>query len=91
MLEKISVSDKLSIHQRNLKTALKYIYTKIINIDYYYSFVLWIIVINNTWLLVIIEHQIIIFVKDRVTLKIQLCHQSNKLHFKIYQNRKQLF
>ncbi len=27
----------------------------------------------------------------RVLLKIQLCYHSNKLHFKIYQNRKQFY
>jgi len=39
-----------------------------------------------------------LFLKDHVTLKtgvmmlkIQLCHHRNKLHFKIYSNRKQLF
>jgi len=29
-----------------------------------------------------------ITMKDYVTLKIQLCHHRNKLHFKIYSSRK---
>jgi len=37
---------------------------------------------------------LILFLKDHMTedmmLKIQLCHHMNKLHFKIYKNRKML-
>jgi len=41
-----------------------------------------------------LEHQISIlqrFLKDHVALKIQICHQRNKLHFKIYCNNTVLF